>query len=68
MTVTPVSDSQTRVDIRTFDSNVLISTNVGIHGGNYVEPVAPTSIEEYRFLLTIGNKMGEKGMPPLRMR
>lgn len=68
MAVTPVSDSQTRVDIRTFDSNVLIATNVGIHGGDYVYAVAPTSIEEYRFLLTIGNKMGEKGMPPLRVR
>ena len=68
MTVTPVSDSQTRVDIRTFDSNVLITTNVGVHGGDFVEAVAPTSIEEYRFLLTIGNKVGEKGMPSLSVR
>ena len=68
MTVTPISDSQTRVDIRTFDSNVLIATNVGVHGGDGVEAVASTSIEEYRFLLTIGNKVGEKEMPPLRVR
>jgi len=68
MTVAPISDSQTRIDINTFYSNVLIATNVGIHGGDFVEAVPPTTIEEYRFLLTIGNKVGEKGMPPLRVR
>ena len=68
MTLTPISASLTRIDIRTFDCNVLIATNVGIHGGDYVELVAPTTIEEYRFLLTIGNKVGEKGMPPLRVQ
>jgi hypothetical protein len=68
MNVTPIYDSQTQVNIRTFDSNVLIATNVGVHGGDYVEAVAPTTIEEYRFLLTIGNKVGETEMPPLRVR
>jgi hypothetical protein len=68
MTVTPVSDSQTRVDIRTFDSNVLIATNVGVHGGDYVEAVAPTTIEEYRFLLTNRQQSGRDRDPPLRVR
>lgn len=67
VTVTPVSDSQTTVDVRTWDASVLIATNVGIHGGNYVEMVAPTTIEEYRVLLTIGTAVGEKGMPPLHL-
>jgi hypothetical protein len=67
LTVTPVSDSQTKIDVATWDSNVLIATGVGIHGGDYVEMVAPTTIEEYRFLLKIGEAIGEKEMPPLQL-
>jgi hypothetical protein len=67
MTVTPISDSQTRVEIRAHDSNVLLARNVGIHGGDYLKAVAPTTIEEYRFLLTVGNKVGEQGMPLVRV-
>lgn len=67
LTVTPVSDSQTRIDIHTYDTSVLLATGVGVHGGNLLDRVTPTSIEEYRFLLTIGNALGEKDMPPLRL-
>ena len=63
----PVSDSQTRIDIRTHDSPVLLTTCVGIHGGDLLDTVAPTTIEEYRFLLNIGKAVGEKDMPPLRL-
>ena len=67
LTVTPESDSQTKVEIRTSGSNVLLATNVGIHGGDYLGEVAPTTIEEYRYLLMVGSKVGEQGMPPLRL-
>ncbi len=67
LTVTPESDSQTKVEISTSESNVLLATNVGIHGGDYLDDVAPTTIEEYRYLLVIGSKVGEQGMPPLRL-
>jgi len=65
--VTRVSDSQTKVEISTSESNVLLATNVGVHGGDYIDEVAPTTIEEYRYLLMIGAKVGEQGMPPLRL-
>jgi hypothetical protein len=67
LTVTPESDSQTKVEISTSKSNVLLATNVGIHGGDYLAEVAPTTIEEYRYLLMIGSKVGEHGMPSLRL-
>jgi hypothetical protein len=67
LTVTPVSDSQTRIDVRTHDSSVVLTTNVGVHGGNLLDKVAPTTIEEYRFLLVVGKAVGERDMPPLRL-
>lgn len=67
LTVTPISDSQTKIDVVTWDSKVLITTDVGVHGGDYVETVTPTTIEEYRFLLMVGKKVGEKDMPPLQL-
>jgi hypothetical protein len=65
--LTPVSDSKTRVDIRTSESKVRIGANFGGHGGDYYERVAPTTIEEYRILLKIGRALGEQDMPPLRL-
>jgi hypothetical protein len=67
LTITPESDSRTKVEISTSQSNVLLATNVGIHGGDYLDEVAPTTIEEYRYLLMIGSKVSEQGMPPLRL-
>jgi hypothetical protein len=67
VTVTSDSDSQTKVDVRTTESTVLLGTKAGIHGGDFIENVAPTTIEEYRYLLWIGSKVGEGGMPPLQL-
>ena len=65
--LTPVSNTNTRVDIQTSESKVRIGPNFGAHGGDYYEPVAPTTIEEYRILLKIGSGLGERGMPPLQL-
>jgi hypothetical protein len=65
--LTPVSDSKTRVDVRTSESKVRIGANFGGHEGDYYNPVAPTTIEEYRILMKIGAVLGEQDMPPLRL-
>jgi hypothetical protein len=65
--VTPESDSRTKVEIAASDSDVLLGTGVGVHGGDFVDSVTPTTIEEYRYLLTIGGKVGEQEMPPLHL-
>jgi len=65
--VTPESDSRTKVEIAASDSDVLLGTGAGVHGGDSVDSAAPTTIEEYRYLLTIGSKVGEQGMPRLRL-
>jgi len=65
--LTPVSDSKTRVDVLTSDSQVRIGRNFGGHPGDYYEPVASTTIEEYRILLNIGAALGEQGMPQLQL-
>lgn len=61
----PVSDSRTRVDVVTSGSEVRIGRNFSAHGGDYYERVAPTTIEEYKILLKIGNALGQPGMPAL---
>lgn len=65
--LTPASDSKTRVDVRTSESEVRIGRSFGGHPGDYYEPVAPTTIEEYRILLNIGAALGEHGMPQLQL-
>jgi hypothetical protein len=65
--LTPVSDSKTRVDVRTSESEIRIGRNFGGHSGDHYEPVAPTTVEEYRILLNIGAALGERGMPPLEL-
>lgn len=65
--VSPVSDSETRVDVRTVEAQVYIGPGFSSHGGALAEWVAPTTIEEYRILLMIGDKVGEQGMPPLQL-
>jgi hypothetical protein len=67
VTVTPEPDSQTRVDIRASEPSVLLETGVGVHGGDFLERVEPTTIEEYRILMNIGRQVGEKGMPQLQL-
>lgn len=65
--VAPMSDSETRVEVRAVQSQVRIGPSFGFHGGDYYEWVAPTTIEEYRILLLIGERLGEQGMPPLQL-
>ena len=65
--VSPLLDSQTRVEVRTVEAHVRIGPTFASHGGDLYEWVAPTTIEEYRILLMIGDKVGEQGMPPLQL-
>ena len=61
------SESTTQVSVQTSQSQVRIGPNIGGHGGDYYEWVAPTTIEEYRILLKIGRAVGEPGMSALRL-
>lgn len=63
----PLSDSMTQVDVQTAESMVLIGPNLFGHGGNFYQPVAPTTVEEYRILLKVGQFLNELNMPPLKM-
>lgn len=65
--LSPLWDSQTRVEVRTVEARVRIGPSFTFHGGDTYEWVAPTTIEEYRILLMIGDKVGEQGMPPLQL-
>jgi hypothetical protein len=63
--LTPVSDAKTQVYVQTSGSMVRLGPTFAAHGGNYLEPVPPTSIEQYRIPLKIGSALGEPAMPPL---
>jgi hypothetical protein len=65
--ITPRSISLTEVTIKTSNSYLRIGPAFTTHGGNLNRPVAPTTVEEYRFLLTLGCALGESGMPPLQL-
>lgn len=66
--VTPLSDSMIQVRVETTNSHVDIGPVFSVgHAGNLGKPVKPTTIEEYRFLLTVGCIVGETGMPPLEL-
>lgn len=65
--VTARGDSMTEVQVETTNATVIIGPSFGMHGGNLNHWVAPTSVEEYRFLETIGCVLGEEGMPPLNL-
>lgn len=66
--VEPVSDIMTRVGVLTTKPEVDIGPVFSIgHGGELAKPVNPTTVEEYRFLLTVGCIVGETGMPPLQL-
>ena len=62
---------RTRVEVRALNAEVINGSyfSPGIHGFwqiRYVA-VAPTTIEEYRILRSIGEALGEKQMPPIRI-
>jgi hypothetical protein len=63
----PLSNSMTQVDVQTAESMVLIGPNLFGHGGDFYQPVAPTTVEEYRILLKIGRSLNEPNMPPLKV-
>jgi hypothetical protein len=65
--VIQVSESKTAVTVMTSHSAVRMGPSYLVHGGDYYEYVAPTTIEEYRFLLAIGSALGESNMPPLQI-
>lgn len=68
VTVTPVGESLTEVRVETANAKVDVGPVFTIgHGGELARPVQPTTVEEYRFLLTIGCIVGETGMPRVQL-
>jgi hypothetical protein len=65
--VAPRGDSMTEVRVETSNAEVAVGASFGMHGGNLDREVAPTTVEEYRFLRTIGCVVGEKEMPTLEL-
>jgi hypothetical protein len=65
--VAPRGDSTTEVRVETSNAEVAVGPSFGMHGGNLDRDVAPTTVEEYRFLRTIGCAVGEKEMPALEL-
>lgn len=65
--VTPAGDSMTDVRVETTNYELDIGPVFSFHGGELAKPVKPTTIEEYRFLLTLGCVVGETGMPALEL-
>jgi len=65
--VTPAGDSMTQVRVETTNSQVDIGPVFSLTGGDLAKWVKPTTVEEYRFLLTVGCIVGETGMPPLEL-
>jgi hypothetical protein len=67
--ITPVSKQRTRVEVFTYDAQVgtgIDERPFSPHGPVLISVrVKPTTVEEYRILLRIGNALGAKGMPEL---
>ena len=61
-----VSENRTNVEIFTLNPKIfrwgILYGNIG-HGYAHMEEVPPSTIEEYEILLSIGEQLGEKGMP-----
>ena len=65
--ITPLSDSMTEVAVHTSNAEVRIGPAFGLsHSGDLRRRVSPTTVEEYKFLLTVGCEVGETGMPELQ--
>ena len=65
-----VDTTSTKVSIYTYDSSVLywgMPLPSGDHAFVKEKDVAPTTIEEYEILMRIGNLVGVKDMPPLKL-
>jgi len=60
-----ISENKTRVEIFTLEPKIFIfGFGAGHIGINREKEVPPSTIEEYEILLSIGEQLGEKGMPP----
>ena len=61
-----ISESKTKVEVFTLDPEILtwgiLYGNIG-HGYANMKKVPPSTIEEYEILLSIGEQLGEQGMP-----
>ena len=61
-----ISENKTRVEIFTLNPKIfrwgILYGNIG-HGYAHMKEVPPSTIEEYEILLSIGEQLGEKGMP-----
>jgi hypothetical protein len=65
-----ITETETKIEIITHNPKVLYwSFNFFNSGHSYVKckTVEPTTIEEYEILLRVGNLVGEKHMPPLKL-
>ena len=59
-----ISEKKTKVEIFTLDPEIfLFGVGVGQIGYSRTKKVSPSTIEEYEILLSIGEQLGEKGMP-----
>lgn len=67
----PVTESRTRVEIRAVRPQVLVGRKpqLNVHAGPILADiwvhVEPTTVEEYRVLLRIGEALGARNMPPV---
>lgn len=67
---TPINENETKIEVITHNPEVLyFGFDIFNTGHSYVnyKKVKPTTIEEYEILLRIGNLVGEKDMPPLKL-
>ncbi len=66
--ITPLNDSTTAVRVQTSNAAVRVGTAFGgVHTGDLRHPVTPTTVEEYKFLLTLGCELREPAMPALQL-
>jgi hypothetical protein len=67
-----IEEKKTKVSIRTLEPEVIIGRELFPSLPHLVRkdktlPVEPSTIEEYEILLKIGNLLGERDMPPIRL-
>ena len=69
--ICPLEPFKTKVEVLLHDSHVTVGRKLGfnpVSNGVFVprnKPVFSTTIEEYEILKYVGNKLGQKGMPPI---
>jgi hypothetical protein len=67
----PISENQTKVVIITTQSGIIYKTKLPVlphfNRVNRLKELPPTTVEEYEILQIIGNALGVKDMPPLKI-